>query len=119
MKKILIVEDNELNITILNGILNSSYELSIARSAEDVFKILEYETPDLFLLDIIMKNKSGIELCKELRTDEEYANVPVVFMTAVQDQNVYDAAFKAGADSFITKPFKSAELKKILSNLLA
>ncbi len=119
MKKILIAEDNALNITILDGILSSTYELSVARSADDVFEILKCETPDLFLFDIVMEGKNGIELCKDLRTNDTFAQIPIVFMTAVQDKKVYDSAFKAGADAFITKPFKSAELKSVLSNLLA
>jgi CheY-like chemotaxis protein len=119
MKKILIVEDNELNITILDGILSSTYELSIALSGEEMFTILKSQTPDLFLLDIVMEGKSGLDLCEELRSHETFKQIPIVFMTAVQDKSVYDAAFKAGADAFITKPFKASELKNALKNALS
>ena len=76
MKKIVIAEDNELNIIILDGILNDTYNLSITRSAEEVYKIIENETPDLFLLDIVMGEISGIDLCKELRSTERFTQTP-------------------------------------------
>jgi CheY-like chemotaxis protein len=119
MKKILIVEDNELNITILDGILSNDYMLSIAQNDEEMVDILETLTPDLFLLDIVMEGKSGLDLCKELRNSEKFKQIPIIFMTAVQDKSVYDAAFKAGADAFITKPFKAAELKNAIANALS
>ncbi len=118
MKKILIVEDNELNITILDGILSDNYELSVAQNDKEMFNILERQTPDLFLLDIVMEGKNGLDLCKELRDDEKFKQTPIIFMTAVQDKSVYDAAFKVGADAFITKPFKAAELKSAIANAL-
>ncbi len=118
-KTIVIAEDNELNITILDGILKETYDLIIARSAEEVYEILKTETPDLFLLDIVMSKISGIDLCKSLRNDKKFATTPVVFMTAVQDKKIYDSAFKVGASAFIAKPFKSSDLKHTLSQLLA
>ncbi|RUM63596.1 MAG: hypothetical protein DSZ03_05135 [Sulfurimonas sp.] len=118
-KTIIIAEDNELNITILDGILHETYDLIIARSAEEVYQILKTETADLFLLDIVMSKISGIDLCKSLRQDERYVNTPIVFMTAVQDEKIYDSAFKVGASAFIAKPFKSSDLKNTLSQLLS
>ncbi len=118
MKTILIAEDNELNITILDGILHDTYDLIIARNAEEVYQIIQNEHPDLFLLDIVMSNISGIDLCKTLRSSETFASTPVVFMSAVQDKKIYDSVFKVGANAFIAKPFKSSELKQTLVTLL-
>jgi CheY-like chemotaxis protein len=118
MKKIVIAEDNELNIIILEGLLGKQYDLRIVKSANEVHELIKNVTPDLFLLDIVMSEKNGIELCKELRQFKAFSKTPIVFMSAVQDKKVHQAAYKSGANDFIIKPFKSLELKKTLHTLL-
>jgi len=118
MKKILIVEDNELNITILIGTLGKEYDLSVALDAEEAYEILDEELPDLILLDIILGATSGIEVCKRIRLDKKTAEIPVIFLTAANDELFKKSAVDAGGNGFMTKPFKSDILREKIQILI-
>ena len=118
MKKILIIEDNELNITILMGTLGKEYDLSVALDAVEAYEALEDELPDLILLDIILGTTNGIEICKQIKSDKKTAAIPVVFLTAASDELLKKSAADAGGDGFMTKPFKSDTLRKKIEILI-
>lgn len=117
MKKILIVDDNESNITILLEILGGSYDISVALTGEDALESLEDEIPHLVLLDIVMEGMSGIEVCEIMRETKRTKNVPVLFLTATND------AFKSitdriGGNDLLGKPFRPDILKQKIEALL-
>ncbi len=118
MKKVLIIEDNELNITILIGTLGKEYDLSVALDAEEAYEALEDELPDLILLDIILGTISGIEICKQIKSDKRTAAIPVMFLTAANDILLKKSAVDAGGDGFMTKPFKSDILREKIQTLI-
>lgn len=117
MKKILIVDDNELNITILLEALGSLYDVSVALSAKEAFEVLEEELPDLIVLDIIMGEISGIEVCKKVKHEEKTQHIPVIFLTATYEA-LKTLAYDAGADDFMTKPFKADLLRAKIKTLI-
>ena len=117
MKKILIVDDNELNITILLNTLKDMYDISVALSAKEAFEAIEDELPDLIVLDIIMDEISGIEVCQKIKGEERTAHIPVIFLTAAHDA-LKETAYKAGADDFMGKPFEGALLRSKIKRLL-
>jgi len=117
MKHILIVDDNELNITILLNALGDMYDVSVALSAEEAFEAIEDELPDLMVLDIIMDEMSGIEVCKKVKSDEKTEHIPVIFLTAAHD-TLKSTAYDAGADDFMGKPFESALLRSKIKRLI-
>ncbi len=117
MNKILIVDDNELNITILLNALGSIYDVSVALSAKEAFEAIEDELPDLMVLDIIMEEMSGLEVCKKIKSEERTKHIPVIFLTAAHDA-LRESAYKAGADDFMGKPFEGAILRSKIKRLI-
>jgi putative two-component system response regulator len=117
MKKILIVDDNDSNITILLEILGDDYDISVALTGEDALEALEEEVPHLVLLDIVMEGMSGIEVCEIMRENRRTKKVPILFVTATND------AFKSitdriGGNDLLGKPFKPDILKEKIKALI-
>ncbi len=117
MKKILIVDDNELNITVLLEMLGDGYDLSVALSGEEALDSVKYEVPDLIILDIVMGQLSGIDVCKKLRRKKETRGIPIIFLTATYDL-LKKEAYEAGGDDFLPKPFKAKLLRQKVEDLL-
>ena len=117
MKKILIVDDNELNITIFLNTLGNLYDVSVALSAKEAFESIEDELPDLVVLDIIMDEMSGIDVCKKIKSEKKTKHVPVIFLTATHD-TMKESAYEAGADDFLGKPFEGAVLRSKIKGLI-
>ena len=110
MKKVLIVDDNELNITILLNLLSKNYDVSVALSGVDALESLEEEIPDLIVLDIVMPDMGGVDVCRKIKSDERTKHIPVIFLTAAH--TLEDEAYKVGAVDFVGKPFNLAELSE-------
>lgn len=117
MKKILIVEDNTLNVTILLKTLGDIYDVSVALNVDDAYEAMEEEMPDIFVLDIMMAGTSGLEMCKRLKSDPKTSDIPVILLTAAHD-TLKDAGYEAGADDFLGKPIEGAILKSKIEALL-
>lgn len=118
MKKILIVEDEKEIRNILKVyLLTAGYEVTEATDGEEAMKIF-YEKPfDLVILDIMLPKKDGWSICREIK---EYSSVPVIIMTARDNENDEVFGFEIGADDYITKPFSNkvflARVKTVLKN---
>ncbi len=117
MTKILIVDDNELNITILLNALGNEYDVSVALSAKEAFEAIEEDLPDLIVLDIIMDEMSGIEVCKKIKNEKKTEHIPIIFLTAAHDA-LKKSAYEAGADDFMGKPFEGALLRSKIKRLI-
>lgn len=108
---ILIVDDNSNNLKVLAGVLKvACYEFRMAKSGQQALNILEKTTPDLILLDIQMPEMDGFETCLKIKENEEFAKIPIIFLTANTDAESVNKAFKSGGVDFVTKPFNSEEL---------
>lgn len=118
-KKILVVDDDELNLRFMSSMLSAQgYTIDTARNGkEGIEKALAFQ-PDVTLLDIMMPEMDGYEACEKLKGREETNNIPVVLVTALDDRESRLAGFKAGADEFLTKPVDRVELTLRLQNLL-
>ena len=104
-KTILIVDDAPENIDVLSGILNSTYKVKAALNGEKALKIARSENrPDLILLDIMMPDMDGHEVCRELKKDLITANIPIIFVTAKSETPDEQYGFELGAVDYITKP---------------
>lgn len=109
---ILIVDDEELIRATLEGLLVAQgHELAFARNGAEALTLAAELTPDLILLDIMMPEMDGFEVCQRLRSDPLLAEVPIIMITALDDRESRLAGIEAGADDFISKPFDSAELQ--------
>jgi len=106
---ILVVDDTEANIDMLLAILKE-YDVIPATSGEDALSLLEEEKVDLVLLDIIMPEIDGFEVCRQIKNSPDITDTPVIFITARDDEESIEKAYKIGGVDYITKPFRPREL---------
>jgi len=108
---ILIVDDQLSGREVIRGLLSGQgYELAFASNGEEALAQASDLMPDLILLDVMMPGMDGFEVCERLRADNHLAEVPIIMVTALDDQNSRLKGIEAGADDFVTKPFNKAEL---------
>lgn len=103
-KKVLIVDDVPRNIDLLKDILAEHYQVQVAKSGEVALNIIATSAPDIVLLDVMMPGMSGFEVCERLKSQEQTADIPVIFLTAATDMQNEIEGFRVGAVDFITKP---------------
>ena len=116
--KIILVDDNLANLTMGRDMLRTFHEVYPAPSAAKLFEILEKITPDLVLLDIDMPEMNGYEALKILKADSRLADIPVIFLTAKNDEKSELEGFDLGAADYISKPFSGPLLLKRIANQL-
>lgn len=110
-RKILIVDDVPTNITVLTEILMSDYKMVCATNGADALKLAVSSVPDLILLDIMMPEMDGYEVCRQLKSDDRTQNIPVIFLTAKREEDDEVKGLELGAVDYISKPFSSVILK--------
>lgn len=108
--RILIVDDMPENLGVIFNLLNKHYEVLAAENGSVALEIIEQEKPDLILLDIMMPDIDGYEVCRILKSTDETKNIPVVFMSALDEPESKVKGFSLGAVDYITKPFKKEEV---------
>lgn len=108
---VLIVDDNATNIDLLVSTLKDSYRLGIAKHGQGALDYAGKYHPSLILLDIMMPEMDGYEVCSRLKANPETWSIPVIFITAMQDTLNKTKGFELGAVDYITKPFHAAEVK--------
>jgi two-component system cell cycle sensor histidine kinase/response regulator CckA len=113
LSTVLIVDDIAANREILVDLLETQPGLRLVEAADGLaaLQAAVESRPDLILLDVMMPGIDGYEVCRRLRADPRHAEVPVIMVTALDDQASRLAGIEAGADDFITKPFNRAELR--------
>ena len=102
---ILIVEDSEVSISVLTGILGESYNLFIARNGLEGIEMAKTTKPDLILLDIILPHLDGYEVIKVLKEAPETSDIPIVFVTSLKGMDDERKGLQLGADDYINKPY--------------
>jgi len=108
---ILLVDDVPQNIQILHQILDrGDYSFAIATNGKETLQLVKKKLPDLILLDIMLGDIDGFEVCEQLKKDPETAPVPIIFLTAKVGVEDKVRGFKLGAVDYITKPFEDAEV---------
>lgn len=109
--RILIVDDNLNNIQILGTILRKqNFAINIAQNGKEAIEILKKVQPDLILLDVMMPDMNGYETCQNIKKYPYTQNIPIIFLTALNNTEDKIKGFKAGGVDYITKPFDEAEL---------
>jgi putative two-component system response regulator len=102
---ILVVDDTPDNLTLMSGLLKDNYRVKVANSGERALKIAQSETPpDLILLDIMMPEMDGYEVCRRLKADTKTRDIPIIFLTAKTEVVDETHGFELGASDYITKP---------------
>ncbi|MCG8614850.1 MAG: response regulator [Desulfobacterales bacterium] len=110
--RILIVDDDKLNIQILTELLHQDYQIIAAKSGPKALKAaVGPNPPDLILMDIIMPDMDGYEVCKHLKENEATQHIPVIFVTAISEAMDKAKAFDMGGVDYVTKPFTPSAVK--------
>ena len=108
---VLIVDDIIKNLQVLASVLwDNGYEVALAESAKQALDSISQQRPDLILLDVMMPEIDGFQLCEQLKSSSEYNDIPIIFLTAKQDTESIVKGFKIGGIDYITKPFNQEEL---------
>jgi len=117
-RKIIIVDDNRANLDMGRNMLKPFYEVYPAPSADKFFEILDNVLPDLVLLDIEMPEMNGYETIKKMKADPRFEDIPVIFLTAKNDESSELEGFELGAADYVSKPFSAPLLLKRIANQL-
>ena len=108
---ILAVDDNTQNLQFLGKLLSDNgYEVGVAQNGDQALNFVKRYDPDLILLDIMMPDMDGYEVCRQLKKDFSAQYIPIIFLTAMTDSRDIVKGFDAGGADYVTKPFHSAEL---------
>ena len=117
--RVLLVDDEERNIRLMQAILKGEgYIFEMARNGIEALEKTAEFSPSLILLDIVMPEMDGIEVCKRLKGNPETEHIPVVLITFLEDRETKIKGLDVGANDFITKPVDSTELIVRTRNLL-
>ncbi|MCX5749662.1 MAG: response regulator [Candidatus Saganbacteria bacterium] len=119
MKNILIVEDVEDHLEIVKIILEQyNYNILTAANGRSGLETVQKKLPDLIILDVMLPEMNGYEVCKAIRADQHTRVIPVIMLSVKSNPEDIEAGYKAGANEYITKPFNLEELvKKVKKHL--
>jgi len=109
--KILVVDDDPLNLEILEEILSENYTVMTAETGEDAIRLLPIFNPDLMLLDIMMPGINGYEVCRRVRSDQRYYLLKIILISGKSMLEERLEGYEVGADDYIVKPFVDEELE--------
>jgi two-component system, sensor histidine kinase and response regulator len=116
---LLVIDDNPVNIDIIQtGLSADGYKVIAAEDGLKGLDLIRNGDPDIVILDLMMPQPDGFEILKQVRTNEHYDGLPIIVITALQDQDTRIKALKLGADDFINKPFNRIELEARVRSLL-
>ncbi len=119
-QKILIVEDDPMIVTALEFLMEQNgYQVLTADHGEAAIQLADTETPDLILLDVMLPERSGFEVCQHLRTLPHLQKIKIILLTAKGREADIQKGLTFGADAYVTKPFSNRELIDTIQNLLA
>ena len=116
--RVLIVDDVKTNVDILVEALRGDYKLSVALDGAAALRSVEKSAPDLVLLDIVMPGLDGFEVCRRLRAQESTRELPIMFLSALEDVEDKTRGFEVGGNDYLTKPFEILEVKARVRSLL-
>ena len=115
---VMVVDDNETNIDVLVETLGNLYRLSVATDGETALELAAGDPPDLVLLDIMMPDMDGYEVCRRMKADARLCDIPIVFVTAMSEVQDETKGLALGAVDYITKPIAPAIVRARVKNHL-
>ncbi len=103
---VLVVDDDQGLLSIIERILGREFDVTLASSGREALDVLENTSIDLILLDIMMPEMDGLEVCTSIKSNPKSSDIPVIFMSGMEDEDTEEAALDAGAADFISKPIR-------------
>jgi len=115
---ILIVEDDPVNVEIYRTMLQDRYELLIAENGKRAEEVMEQTPPDIVLLDIMLPDANGIDLCRKFKTTQKSKHIPLILVTVLDQPEDKLKGLQAGANDYLNKPVDELELQLKIKNQL-
>ncbi|ELS31802.1 MULTISPECIES: hybrid sensor histidine kinase/response regulator [Pseudanabaena] len=116
---ILVIDDEPANFDVIEILLfKDGYELHHQDNGADAIASLDRINPDIILLDVMMPDMDGIEVCQQIKSDRQWQHIPIIIVTALADKEDLARCLDAGADDFISKPINSTELRARVISML-
>jgi signal transduction histidine kinase/DNA-binding response OmpR family regulator/streptogramin lyase len=115
---VLVVDDNPDLLTFINEELSAQYRVETATNGKEALAMLDSHVPDIVVTDLMMPEVDGIELCRRMKSNAEWSGIPIIVLTAKQDEQAKVEGLTIGADDYITKPFNCDILKLRINKLL-
>ncbi len=115
---VLIVDDNPTNLDVLIEILQNDYRLSVAKTGKKALDFINKNKPDLILLDVVMPEMDGFELCQTLKNETDTRSIPVIFISSVNDPISISKGYTIGGSDYLSKPFIPLEVKSRIRDQL-
>ena len=116
--KILIVEDNLELLMLMQQLMKTSYKVYIAQNGIEALKVIREKDLDLIVSDVMMPEMDGIELTSKIKNNPDSSHLPIILLTAKTQDEDQDEALQAGADDYLTKPFRLRDLKLRIDNII-
>jgi len=117
--KVFVVDDEpEITEIIETYLTESGFQVQVENNSTDAVAQIRQYAPDIILLDIMMPGIDGYEICAQLKKDDKFASIPIVFLTGKDRDDDMGRSFKSGADMFIKKPFSCERLLEIINIVL-
>ncbi|MGA8391204.1 MAG: response regulator [Burkholderiaceae bacterium] len=111
IQKVLVVDDSKTELMYLTGLLQKNgFSVKTAENAEDAFRKLAEEKPDLILMDVVMPGQNGFQLTRAITRDPLYADVPIIMCTSKNQETDRVWGLRQGAKDYVTKPVEVSEL---------
>ena len=117
--RILAVDNEPINIRLMTAALKDEYDMITALNGHDAVELLAKQKPDLILLDVMMPDLSGFDVCKIIKADERFADIPVIFLTGLNTQEGQLEGLELGGIDYLTKPINFALLRIRVRNHIA
>ena len=119
LANILLVEDEKSIITLIKyNLEKEGFKVFCSETGEDAFKVIKEKTPDLVILDWMLPDTSGIDVCRKIKIDKKLKNIPVLILTAKGEPDDKIKGLEVGADDYVTKPFNNKELLLRIKSLI-
>ncbi len=119
MEKILLVDDEKPSLLIMKGFLEDDFDISEAANGKEALAKSEEWKPDLMLLDILMPDMSGLEVCREIKGNSRYPDISIIIVTSKMEDSSLKEGLEAGAVDYIKKPFTGTELHARVKSALS
>lgn len=120
MADILLVDDDELVRIAMTTLLEVlGHTARVAAGGREALEMIAERLPDLVILDVVMPEMDGLEVCRQIRANQAWTNLPVLFITAKAQKNDVVLGYEAGANDYLTKPFEVEEFVERIDALLA
>ena len=119
LANILLVEDEKSIVTLVKyNLEKEGFKVFCSLTGEDALKIIKEKTPDLVILDWMLPDTSGIDVCRQIKIDKKLKNIPVLILTAKGEPDDKIKGLEVGADDYVTKPFNNKELLLRVKSLI-